>query len=323
MTNHTLPSYAVGIMAYNEEATIARVIEAALAERSATADLLEIVVVSSACNDRTDDIVREIARHDSRVRLITEPERRGKIVADNLFFKNTDADLLVLCNADVIPEPGAIALLLAPLEDPEVGMVGARVYPRVSSGRDQGFFDFANQLLWDIHHRIVLAQPKMGETVAFRRFIDEIPEDLIGDEAFLEATARARGLSVLYVPEARVSAGCPTTAGEYFAVRRRNTCAHELLSMRTGHEVATLSAIPIVRMLGSMARAHVARVSQLGLSLASITTSARKAIWTLGVIAIEAAARIMGKLDARQQPQQHVNWRVARSARDRDGAAVR
>jgi glycosyltransferase involved in cell wall biosynthesis len=310
-----MPTCAVGVMAHDEEPTIGRALRAILDQKVESATITAVVVVSSGSRDATDHIVRAMAAEDVRVHLLTEPERRGKISADNLFFSTFPAELYALCNADVILEAGALEALLAPLRDPTVGIVGARVRPRVAAGRERGFFDFANHLLWEIHHRVVLVQPKMGEAVAFRPLVDRIPEEVIADEAFLEATAHARGLKVVYAAEANVSAGCPLALGEYFSVRRRNTCAHELLNRRLGHPVATLSAAPIVRALREMIGERLRRQRSSSAERPQFATFVRDGIWLIAVVALEVAARGAGKLDARYAPHRHVRWRMARSAR--------
>jgi GT2 family glycosyltransferase len=167
------------------------VLQAILDQHVESAEITAVVVVSSGSTDGTERIVREIAAREPRVHLLTEPERRGKISADNLFFAHFPAERYVLCNADVLPAPGALELLLAPLCDPTVGIVGSRVYPRVQTGRGRGFFDFANHLLWEIHHRVTIDQPKMGEAVAFRPLVDRIPEEAIAVTC-LQAVARAQ-----------------------------------------------------------------------------------------------------------------------------------
>lgn len=313
-----LPSCVIGMMAHDEAQTISEALRALLQQDVRCAEIEAVVVVSSGSRDGTDEIVRSIAAEDPRVRLLTQPTRQGKISADNLFFESFGADLYVLCNADVILEPGALEALLGPLEDPRVGITGARVVPRVRPWQEGGFFDFANYLLWEIHHRIVLDRPKMGEAVAFRPLVDRIPEAAIADEAFLEATAHERGLEVVYVPEAIAVAGCPLSLADYFAVRRRNYCAHRLLSKNLGYEVTTLSVQPILTALLRLVRDHL-RCAYAGRHWAArgraLLRDTKLCLWLLGVIALEALARGVGMLDVYLAPQRHESWRMARSAR--------
>src|SRR5436190_13279106 len=68
----------VGIMAYNEEANIGRLLAALSAQKTRVASLDEIVVVASGCTDRTEAIVQEFAARDRRVRLLTQARKEGK-----------------------------------------------------------------------------------------------------------------------------------------------------------------------------------------------------------------------------------------------------
>jgi biofilm PGA synthesis N-glycosyltransferase PgaC len=305
-----MPTCAVGVMAYDEEFTIGEALRSLLAQEVVSAEITAVVVVSSGSRDGTERIVREIAATDPRVHLLTEPERCGKIAADNLFFERFPADLHALCNADVILAPGALEKLIAPLRDPQVGIVGARVYPRVRTGRQRGFFDFANHLLWELHHRVVIAHPKMGEAVAFRPLVPRIPEEAVADEAYLEAIAHTRGFRVVYAADAAVSAGCPLNLVDFFKVRRRNAAAHEGLHRTLGHDVATFSAAPILRALRAMIRDRLRRAR-----LVDIGRLLRDGAWMVAVAGLEAAARAAGTRDARADPYRHRRWHMARSAR--------
>jgi cellulose synthase/poly-beta-1,6-N-acetylglucosamine synthase-like glycosyltransferase len=121
-----------GVMACNEERTIGPLLEALLDARPFGAPLERVTVVSSACRDNTDGIVRAFAERDSRVSLITEPERRGKSAAINTFLgsRPPGTDVTILASADVLPEPGAVDAIVASFADPAVGMAGGRPVPR-------------------------------------------------------------------------------------------------------------------------------------------------------------------------------------------------
>ena len=49
---------SIGIMAYNEEANIGRLLQSLLNQILTHGYLSEIIVVASGCTDRTEDIVR-------------------------------------------------------------------------------------------------------------------------------------------------------------------------------------------------------------------------------------------------------------------------
>ena len=53
---------SIGIMAYNEEANIGRLLRSVLGERFTHSYLKEIFVVASGCTDRTEEIVRDFLK---------------------------------------------------------------------------------------------------------------------------------------------------------------------------------------------------------------------------------------------------------------------
>jgi len=128
------PSVAIGVMAHNEASNVGRLVDRLLAVELAGASAVRIVIVASGCTDDTLAVARRAAGNDPRVTVVVDPERRGKAVAINQFITAAQgADLLVMESADTLPEPGAIAALVARLADPSVGMVGARPVRRRSS----------------------------------------------------------------------------------------------------------------------------------------------------------------------------------------------
>lgn len=62
--------------AYNEMGYIATMIELSIGELQKRSEPFEIIVINNASTDNTSDIVADIERRDSRVRLISHPENR-------------------------------------------------------------------------------------------------------------------------------------------------------------------------------------------------------------------------------------------------------
>ncbi len=83
-------SVSVGVCAYNEENNIGYALESVTSQALDGFSLQEIIVVSSASTDRTDDIVRDHSTKDGRVRLIAQEQRKGKTSAVNLFMSQAE-----------------------------------------------------------------------------------------------------------------------------------------------------------------------------------------------------------------------------------------
>src|SRR6266478_1466557 len=122
-------AFSLGIMAYNEEVNIGRLLASAVSQTFSTVILTEIIVVASGCADNTEGVVRSWAERDSRIRLLTQAKREGKASAVNQFLAEAKEKILVLCSADLLPEGDAIEQVVAPFLDPAVGMTTSRPVP--------------------------------------------------------------------------------------------------------------------------------------------------------------------------------------------------
>jgi glycosyltransferase involved in cell wall biosynthesis len=65
-------SVSIGIPAYNEEKNIGRLLTAILNQKTYNVEIDQIVVVSSGSTDKTDTIVEDFTRKDSRIVLIRQ-----------------------------------------------------------------------------------------------------------------------------------------------------------------------------------------------------------------------------------------------------------
>jgi poly-beta-1,6-N-acetyl-D-glucosamine synthase len=282
---------SVGIMAYNEEGNIGRVLQGLLDQELSSCAIEEIIVVASGCTDRTETIVRDFCDQDPRIKLLTQPRREGKASAVNLFVRHAQCDLLVSATADTLPERTAIQRLMEPFADPEVGMTGGRPVP-VNDPRT--FMGFAAHLLWGLHHEVSLRHPKLGELTAFRRVFQRIPFDSAVDEANMEPLIRGQGYQLRYVPEAILRNRGPETLRDFLKQRRRIYAGHLRMRHEQGYSVSTLSAGPIMKAL-----------------LASWRWDWRHCAWTPAVVGLEIYGRLLGWLDFRWKKRDHTVWDVA------------
>ncbi len=230
-------------MAYNEERNIARLLDSVL-QQSVSDRLASIVVVASGCTDRTCEIVEHYARRDSRISLIAEPSRSGKIAAINKFLFTATQEILMVSSADLIYEPRAVEHLLAPFDDPEVGMVGAHSIPLDAA---DNFFGYAVNLMWTLHHDISLRDPKMGELIAFRNVFRRLNPNAICDELSVYQLVRAAGYKSVYAPSARIHNKGPENLGDF--ISQRMHCIVGNLQIMRDHNVpvSTMRTFPVLR----------------------------------------------------------------------------
>jgi glycosyltransferase involved in cell wall biosynthesis len=269
---------SVGIMAYNEEGNIADAITAILGQPLRGARIAELIVVASGCTDRTCEIVAEIARSEPRVHVIEQERREGKASAVNLFTARASSPVLLMVSADVIVEKGTIDALLRHFADPEVGMVGGHPVP---VNDENSFLGHAVHLLWRLHDRLAREAPKLGEIVAFRNVVPSIPGDTAVDEISIQALVTQLGYRLVYEPDALVFNRGPATIAEFLSQRRRIYAGHVLVRRQQGYTASTMSVRRILRVLVR----------------AGAFSGFRATCWTLGAIALEALARMLGTWD--------------------------
>jgi cellulose synthase/poly-beta-1,6-N-acetylglucosamine synthase-like glycosyltransferase len=286
---------SMGIMAYNEEANIGRMLEAVVSQRTANVTLKEIVVVASGCTDHTESIVQDWAKREQRIRLMTQPRREGKASATNSFLPQAREKIVVLCSADLLPAANAIEELVAPFADPAVGMTTGRPVPVNDPGT---FMGFAAHLLWELHHQINLRSFKAGELIAFRKIFEQIPFYTSVDEASIEPVIRGQGFEVRYVPTAVVYNKGPLTVADFLRQRRRIYAGHLAVRRTLGYTVSTMSGWKILRIL-----------------LPKLDWRPRPFLWAWGVAALEAYGRFLGRRDYKKR-RDHRVWEIAKTTKE-------
>ncbi|MCU0861852.1 MAG: glycosyltransferase [Methanomassiliicoccales archaeon] len=227
---------SIGICAYNEGRNIGSCLESILSQRLQGLTLLEAVVVSSGSTDDTDVVVRSFEERDARVRLVREERREGKNSAINLFLTLAKGDVLVLVNADNRLEEGSLQALLEPLLDEEVGVVGGHPVP--IDPRDS-LAGVATHMLWEMHHRVALIYPKVGELMAFRPLGRSLPTSTQSDEDLIRMDLERRGMTTVYAPKAIVRNKGPGTVRDFVRQRTRVNIGEKYMKRLHGYDIPT------------------------------------------------------------------------------------
>ena len=285
----------VGVMAYNEEANIGRLLEALLAQQTKTVNIEEIIVVASGCTDKTVDITKKFAKQDKRIRLLQQAKREGKASAVNLLMRSTECEVVVLHSADILPATHTIEALVAPFADPQVGMAGGHPVPTNSPDTLMGY---GVHLMWNLHHQISLQSPKMGELIAFRNIFRQIPFDSAVDEASIEPLIIGQGMRLIYVPDAIVYNKGPETIRDFFKQRRRIFAGHVYVKDMLGYKVSTMNSRRIVWLL-----------------LKNFKFEWRTFVWGPIVIGLEILVRLLGAYDYIVWKRKPFNWDIAESTK--------
>lgn len=289
-------SICVGICVYNEENNIRNILASLLAQKT-TNPIKEIIVVSSACTDRTDAIIEnEFLTFSPKIILLKQEKREGKASAINLILKSTSSDIVVLESGDTTPTKGTIVNLTKHFENANIGMTGGHPIP---VNNPDTFMGFTVHLLWNLHHKLAKKNPKLGELVAFRRnLVDNILNDTAVDEAFIEALIKRKGFELKYVPDAIVYNKGPENISDFLKQRRRIYAGHKSLKKTDGYAPSSMNILSIVRVF-----------------FEDLDLGPKESIWALGSIFLELYGRLLGLYDFYIKKDNPFIWNIAQTTK--------
>lgn len=200
---HATPSVTMVISAYNEVAHIEEKIANALA-LAYPRELLEVMVISDASDDGTDEIVRRFA--DQQVRCCRQEQRLGKSAGLSRFCPEAQGEILVFTDANSMFAPNALAKLVRHFDDPTIGYsVGRQLYANTTG---EASADSEN-IYWNMELRIKEWESRVSSVVGadgaiygLRKELFEplAPEDI--NDFVLPLKVVARGYRGVFEPEA-------------------------------------------------------------------------------------------------------------------------
>jgi cellulose synthase/poly-beta-1,6-N-acetylglucosamine synthase-like glycosyltransferase len=217
-----LPSAALLIAAYNEEAVIAaRLDNAAAADYPH--DRLRVVVASDGSSDRTPAIVARYA--DRGVRLLDYKARRGKSSVLNSAMREIDAEVVILSDANTHIEPDAVGRLARWFADPAVGAVcGRLILTDPTTGAN------ADGMYWKYETFLKKQEARLGGLLGSngaiyairRRLYVPIPDDTIVDDFVIPLLAKLREeFTIVYDADAVAHEESAANVGAEFRRRSR------------------------------------------------------------------------------------------------------
>ena len=218
-------SYALCLCVHNERSCI----EAKIADMLRMADeaegRLEILVYVDGANDGTPEILRE---HEDRIRLFVSAENQGKTEGMNLLARNTDAEILIYTDANVLAGERPIAVLDRYFADREIGCVCSDltyVNPGDSATAEVG------SAYWRLNEWSKALETDTGSVMgadgalyAIRRALhEEVPDGLI-DDLFISLSVLIAGGRVVRAPELRAFETHAIDAKDEFSRKIRIAC---------------------------------------------------------------------------------------------------
>lgn len=233
------PSVTVIVAIRNERDMLRRRLTNLLAQEY-PAERLDVIVVCNGSVDGSEEIAREIALTEPRVRFLTSPAERGKSGAINLASAHTPADVIVFADARQTFAPDAVARLVEPFSDPDVGVVSGRNEIRrteLASVQGVGMY-------WSLETKLRYAEARTGSVPGAtgaiygvrRSLFQEMPPNLILDDVYVPMRVAMLGSRVVMTPRA-LSFDVPALDQKAEYTRKRRTMVGNIQLLRVFPEL--------------------------------------------------------------------------------------
>ena len=200
-TREIEPTVTFVVAAHDEEVVIERRVANLLA-LDYPPEKLEIIVVSDASTDRTDEVVDSIAAGHRQVGLLSVP-RGGKVAAQNHGARATRGEVLAFSDANTSWKPDALRKLVRNFGDPDVAYVcGAHFYSSSDGTNCEGLYARFEGWLRRNESRLGSITAGVGPIYAVRRedYVELDPR--FGHDLALPYLLVQRGRRAVVEPEA-------------------------------------------------------------------------------------------------------------------------
>jgi cellulose synthase/poly-beta-1,6-N-acetylglucosamine synthase-like glycosyltransferase len=226
-----LPRVAMVVAAFDEEQSLPDKL-ANTWRLDYPADRLELLIGSDGSTDRTTSILRDC--HDFRLRAFSFADRRGKIAVLNDLVARTEADILVMSDANSSFQPDALRLLVRRFQDASVGCVSGQL------GLEQDGGVSGEGLYWKYEAWIKRSESRLGALIgcnggiyALRRELYRpLPENTVVEDFVLSMQVLEQGRRVVLESEARATEPpCPSARSEMVRKTRIGAGGYQALAL--------------------------------------------------------------------------------------------
>jgi glycosyltransferase involved in cell wall biosynthesis len=194
-------SLSVVMPVFNEEKTVAKVIETVLMQPCVT----ELIVVDDCSSDGSWNILQQMASNDPRIKPFRHSINQGKGAALRTGFAQASCDVVIIQDADLEYDPAEYPKLLKPIEDEKADVVYGSRFIGSEAHRVLYFWHYVGNrfltLLSNMFTNLNLTDMETCYKVFRRKVIQgiRIEENRFGFEPEITAKVAAQGVRIYEV----------------------------------------------------------------------------------------------------------------------------
>ncbi len=202
-STNDLPDITIVVAAYNEEQNILYKVINSL-QQDYPKDKITQLWVNDGSTDKTKVLLDEYPF----IKVLNQPERKGKIAAINLAMQHVTTPITVFSDANAMLSANAIRLLVEPFSKKNVGCVAGE--KRISMNSIENAAATGEGVYWRYESFIKKLESDCsstlsatGELYAIRtELFESVDSNTILDDFIISTSILKKGLLVKYVPEA-------------------------------------------------------------------------------------------------------------------------
>ena len=197
-----LPPVTLLVAAYNERDFIEEKIRNSLS-LDYPDDRLQFLFITDGSDDGTPELIKKY----SKIKLMHQSSRQGKIAAVHRAMPHVNTSFVIFSDANTILNKDAVINLVRHYKDEKVGSVAGEKRIRIqskdkASGAGEGIYWKYESYLKKLDSRLYSVVGAAGELFSVRTDLyEKIPEDTIIEDFYLTLRIAQKGFKVKYEPE--------------------------------------------------------------------------------------------------------------------------
>lgn len=245
-TVYSLPGISLIVAAYNEEDYIEKKI-ANTFQLDYPTELLELIFITDGSTDRTMELIGKYPA----IKLLHQPERRGKVAAMNRAVQFVTKPVLVFCDANTELNRDCLRHIVKHYTDPKVGAVAGEkkilsTHDGKAAATGEGAYWKYESFLKRIDSELYSTVGAAGELFSIRTALfEKVPEGTIIEDFVQSLRVCVKGYVVRYEPEAYASE-MPSESIREEMKRKVRICAGAFQAMTLLKELFNVFRYPVL-----------------------------------------------------------------------------